>query len=379
VLDLGLRESERTAFHAALTGSYRARTTLEVLDRDEAVLDTIEDAVLSGSVDIDTKSIPDRTLQVTFADQGRRFHFAPGGAADSAMFADNMIRARRQYWVGVLDTWVDVPLFTGPVETVSRDAGTVSVTAKGKESRLIEPEPAWRPQHHARGKRVTDAIHDILAESGERRFDIPKRPARLKKPVSLGRHTEPWKVVRRLADSIDRQVFYDARGRVRLRHAGAHAVWRFTTTGNVVGALPKRAFDLTEMRNTVEVLGPEEPGKKTRLRYVATPPKGNPLSPWSLARNGKPRFIVETIELDHAKDMAVLRSRGDRELDDLLRSALTLDFEAMVVPTLEPGDMVALVEDGERTAFRLRRFTIPLTGEAMTVGENRRPKVRGKR
>lgn len=387
MLDLGLTQRQLETFYATLTGSHRARTTLEVLDRDEHVIDTIEDVVMTGSVDVDSKSRPDRTLQVQFVNEGKRFHFAPGGAGDTTMFADNFIRARRQIYVPQLAelygirAWVDVPLFTGPITSVDRDADTIQVTAAGKESLMLEPVPAWRPAHYPKGLRVTDAIRRILAAQGERRIDIPTLPARLRKPVSIGRHTEPWKVARRLADSLDRQLFYDGRGKARLRHLGAHSVWTFRTGegANVVGDPPARTYTLDEMRNTVEVLGPENEGPAKRLRFVAMPNRGNPLSPWSLARNGEPRYVVETIELDHAKNLAVLRSRGERELEDLLRSAISVDFDAKVVPHLEPGDMIALREDGEHTAIRLRTFTIPLDGEAMSIGANRRPRSKGKR
>lgn len=378
MLDLGLRQAKLALLKETLEGSYRARTSLQVLDRNEEEVDTVDELVITGSVDVDSKTQPDRMLQVEFTNLDRRFHFAPGGAEDSSLFADNYLRAIRHVLVPGVG-WVDIPLFTGPITAVDRDSETVSVTASGKESLLLEPMPAWQPAHYPRGMRVTDCIRAILRQQGERKLHVPTLKARLRKPVSIGRHTEPWKVVRRLATSLDRDIFYDARGRVRLRRPGAHAVWTFRTgeEGNVT-TVPKRSFDLAETRNTVEVLGPEAEGPKKRLRYVATPPAGNPMSPQSLGRNGQPRFIVETIELDHAEGLHVLRERGDRELDDLLRSAVTLDFEALPVPYLEPGDMVALREDGERESFRLRKFTLPLAGEAMVVGDNRRPRVRGR-
>jgi hypothetical protein len=381
VIDVGLKASDRRKFHDALKHSHDIRSRVEVLDRDEQIVSTLDDIVLPGStVDIDASQRPDRVLQLQLADVDRGFHFAPSSAARSSMFADNFLRVSRLHWVAELDRWIDVDLFTGPVTAVARDGETISVTAVGKESLALDPAFAWKPQHYHRRSLVTDVIRSILREQGEHRFDLPRLDAKTRHPVSLGRQSEPWRVCRRLADSVDRQLFYDGHGRVRLRVLPDAVAWDFRSgKDGTVTSPPALTFDTTELRNTIEVLGPEPESKKeNRMRYVAMPPKGNALSPWTLARNGQPRFLVERVELSHARDMEVLRRKGDRTLSDRLSAVFDVQFEALPMPTLEPGDKVALVDDGERYVFRIRSMSIPLGAEPMSIGFHRRPNHRPK-
>jgi hypothetical protein len=374
VLDLGLTAAERRAFHAALVVSYRARTRFEILDRDEQVIgDPIQGRVLSGQVDVAAQSHPDRVLQLEFADDGRRAHFVPQGPATSALYADNFIRVERGIYVTELERWVDVPVFCGPITALERNGHTVSLTAVGKEARALEPAVTWNPPGpFGRGTKVVDAIRAVMRSAGERRFDMPMLHAELNHPLSLSRSSQAWKVASKLAEQVNRQLFYDGRGKLRLRLQPERTVWTFDTARNVV-ELPRFAFELEEVRNTIEVLGPEPDSKEPRPRVVVTPPPRHPLSPWRLARNGEPLHLVETLEIG-AKRREVLRRAGERLLEQRLRAATHIEFDAYPVPHLEPYDEVALVIAGERTSFTAKEYTIPLVAGPMSAGYHKRVK-----
>lgn len=380
MIGLGLLAAERRALASVLQTGYKARTRVVVLDQDEREVVDLPAHVLSGSVNVTAKQRPSRTLELELLDEGQRFRFAPEGIGDSHLYADNFLRVFRGVWVPDLEDWVDIPVFTGPVASLDRDGHTISVQAVGKEVRGLEPAVSWNPAGpFGRDRKVTDVIRAIMRAQGERRFDLPRMNATLRKQISLGRHSEPWRVCQRLAEDVDRHLFYDGRGVLRLRPWPRKPVWTFRTGDEAnVTTPPHRTYELDEMRNTIEVLGAEPEGKEERPRAVAIARRGHPLSPWSLARHDEPLFLVETIEVG-AKRVRVLEGVAERELEDRLRAAVQTEFEALPVPQLEPDDLVALVTDGERTTFRLREFTIPLTGEAMTIGFRRRPRKRGRR
>lgn len=384
MIDLGLTAAERRAFRDALLHSYSARTRFTVLDRDEQPIgEAFEGRVLTGQVDFDASARPDRSLQLTFADDDRRFRFVPSGAHDATLFADNFLRVERRIRVRSLERWIDVPLFTGPIISCSRDGREVRVQAVGKEALGLEPALAWtsRPSAFGKGTRVVDAIREIMRATGERRFDLPNLTARLGERVSLSKSSQPWRVCRRLAAQANRQLYYDGEGRLRMRPWPTTTAWTFKKSedeGGNVTTRPRSEFLISEVRNVIEVLGPEPEGKEPRLRVVVMPPRGHPLSPWSLARNGQPRFLVETVELG-AKKPETLRKAGERLLRDRLEAAVHVEFDAWPAYHLEPGDRAALVVDDERTVFRLRQYSMPLGGEAMTVGYHKRSKRRGKK
>lgn len=381
MIPLGLTAAERRILFDTLQTGYRARTRLTVLDRDEAEIAVLPHQVLSGSVDVKSGQKPDRVLQLELADDGSRFRFTPEAVSDAAMFADNFIRAERGVYVPALARWVDVPVFTGPVASVARSGHTISVTATGKESRALAPAVAWQPPGpFGRDRRVTDVIRLIMAAQGERHFDLPNMNATTRHQISLGRQSESWLVALRLAASVDRQLFYDGRGVLRMRAKPRRPVWTFRAGDEQANVLtdPKRTYEIADLRNVVEVLGREPEGNTARPRAVAMARRGNPLSPWGLARRGEPLFLVETIEVTNNRREALERI-AERELDERLRAAVHVEFESVPVPVLEPRDLVALLVEGERLAFHLGEYTIPLTGESMTIGFNRRPQKRGRR
>ncbi len=384
MLDVGLEGHERKMFLAALADTAEFRTTVEVLDAEEQVLHELTDRVISGSVDVDASEPIDRTLTLELADADKAFHFVPQGPNEFSLYADNQIRVKRGVYVTALGRWVDVPVFSGPIETVEPSGPVVSVTALGKEHLGLEPAMAWKPQHIPKGHKVTDAIHDILFEGGERRFDIPSLDLKTKKRVSLGRTSERWKVAQKLAGTIDRQLFYDGRGRVRLRPEPKHPLFTFYASSKAdddaknVTSPPTFAYDISRIRNVVEVLGPEPEGHAERIRFVAMPNPAHPLSPQSLGRHGEPRYLVERVEMDHIHRTEQARKTAERKLEDLLRAEVEVTFDAVPVLSLEPGDMVALNNDGNVLHFRLTRFSIPLIVGSMAVGYTKRVGVRKK-
>lgn len=380
MISLGITAAERALFATALQTGYRARTIVTVLDRDEKPIGELPNHVLGGGVDVKAGQRPDRVLQLEMVDDGGRFRFAPEAVADAHIYVDNMLQVERGVYVPDLG-WVDVPVFCGPIANVKREGRTISVTATGKEARGLKPAVAWQPAGpFGRDRKVTDVIRSIMRAQGERRFDLPNHRATIRKQVSLGRQSEPWAVAQRLAKQIDRQLFYDGRGVLRMRYLPQRPVWSFvcgTQDSNVL-TIPSRDFDTSALRNVIEVLGREPEGSGTRPRAVAIARKGHPLSPWSLARNGEPLFLVETIEVNANRE-AQLERIAQRELQERLQATTTVQFEAVPVLTLEPDDLVELTVDDERYSFRAREYTIPLTAEGMTFGFNRRPRKRGRK
>src|SRR5438093_10550652 len=57
----------------------------------------------------------------------------------------------------------------------------------------------------------------MSAGAGEARFDIPDLATRIPKGMSLGRAAQPWPRAVAIARSLNRQLYYDGAGVLRLR------------------------------------------------------------------------------------------------------------------------------------------------------------------
>lgn len=373
MIELGLSVDDLRSFHAALRQSHLTRIQVDVLNRDEQVIAGLpKPYITSGAVNADMSAAATRSLEMTLVDPEGRLEFIPASPSDAGVFADNFLAVRRGIYVEELSRWVDVPIFWGPLTGVTRDGDEITVKAMGKESLALRPAVVWKPLTIKQRTTVEDAVKKILQGQGEARFglDTLSPQKRIPRPVSLARTTEAWKVCRKIVGSQNRQLYYDGLGRVRLRAFPGQPLYTFRSgEAGSITTKPKLDFDMSGLRNLILVLGVKPSGPGKRPHAIAQPPAEHPLSPQSLARNGKPRYLVEVVKAKHARRRSQCQKIADRVLAEKLAAAVTISFEALPVPHLEEGDMVALEHDGVTYSFQLRQFTIPLTSdEAQSFG-----------
>jgi hypothetical protein len=161
------------------------------------------------------------------------------------------------------------------------------------------------------------------------------------------------------------------------------------------------SFDIGETRNAVRVTGrvlhagKEEPAGRVdsdlgddnivsaqqiptlRTGAVAVAERSHPLSPWRLGRvvNGEvvPRYIPEFITDDTVRSNKEAKALAQRVLNDRLRQAVSVSFDTMVVPHIEPGDMMRVLYGDFDARARLWQFGFSLTTDgSMSVGYHRR-------
>lgn len=383
MIDLGLTKTEQRAYHRALASSRPMELRVRLLDRDEKPVGSLtapDPLIVEGEVQINATEPVSRILHLVVVDPKHELQLDRNSPADSALWASTSVAVERRDWVAELDRFVSCPVFWGPLDTFRRKGPRVEIDAQGKQRLLLQPQPVWRPLTIAKGTRKTSAIRKVTRQHGERRFDMPALKAKLGKDLSVGRQQEAWKVARKLANSMDRQLFYDGMGRLRLRRWPEDPVWTFVDgPDGIVLDAPGIGFDAQAARNTVEVLGEKPEGGKKRPRAVAYAPRKHPLSPWTLARNGEPRFMVERIENTEIKRQAAANQLAERTLRQLLRAELEIDFDCLPIPHLEERDVCVIKTRGLRIEFALKQATIPLVPEApMSIGVLK-PVVRRKR
>jgi YD repeat-containing protein len=423
MIPLGLSVADRRRYETALTKTHRIRVEARIHDRDEKVISTIDTRILGGAVQVDMSSAPHRTLELTVLEPRHAAAWLPDGPSDFHVFANNFVSVRYGVWVDDLSDgagWVDVPVFWGLITGLAQDGNEVTIQAAGKEILGLDPHLLWNTMELHKGRRRIAAIRDVLEAIGETRFDLPDLSAKLLKPLSLNRHAQPWHVAKAIAGGEDWQLYYDGRGRARVRRWPQNRVytWRAGDGGTLLSR-PKIAYDISAVRNLVEVLGPEPKGPPKRIRAVARARAKHSLSAESLKRNGHPRYMIHVIDSNLAKpetewhkaaggnqpggppvhggwwgapsgvkhpkrwfewrhSIIVHRKKkaqqiADRQLANRLGAAVEVSYDSLPIPHVEEGDTCAVLVEGEHTEFVLKQFTIPLTADApMSVGVNKR-------
>lgn len=367
MLTLGLTATERGAYERALRSSHVRRIDVDVLTLDGEVLSKIDPVLLGGQVNVDLDAEVTRSASLQFLDPRHALNFDTDSPDDGALYADRMIRVRYGVHVEALGRWVWCPVFVGPVTKLSRAGDVVQVEAQGKEA--LVRGAIWRPLTLKKGAKVTDAIRTLMRDrGGETQFDFPDLSQRLPKARSLDRLVEIWATALSLARGVNRQLFYDGAGRLVLRALPGSVVYTFSagTGGDVLSDL-NVSYELGDVKNVVEVKGQPPKGKKDRVRGVAVAPASHPLNPARLGRKDAPRYLVETIEDSSIRTDKAARERAEAILEDRLREVVTVTFDSLPIPHLDPGDLVRVKTDELAVTFRVRQFSIPLSSDGAPV------------
>jgi hypothetical protein len=388
VLNLGLEDRDDfDAYLASLSYSHPMRLTVRILDQDDKAIGHLTapaSDVEAGTVTVDATQDVTRTLSLTVIDRKGALHIDPDSPRRATVYPDHQIHVIREDWVNALDDWVECPVFRGPMTRFQRAGGVVTLEGMGKEVLSQTPNVLWTAHNYAVGDLHYDAIRELLEEMGETRFSLPANSPALHKVRSYGRGIEVWKVCQRLAGKQN-QLYYDARGRVRLRPLPTRPVYTFHDGigGNIL-TLPSIDVDFVDSSNfwnAVTVVGKKEhKGARGTVKFTAVAPVHNPLSPESLARNGKPRYVwayVTDTTIKRVDGPGGAQEVATLMLDRGLRLVEQVTFDALPVPCLEPMDVVNVVADvgaiDVDVKMPLRQFVIPLTAQGtMSVGTTRR-------
>jgi hypothetical protein len=388
--------SERAAYLAALSQSHRIRTVVSIYDHEEEFLGNLATNVISGQVDVDTTRDIERSLSLTLADTAGTALFDVDN--DAAIFADKFLGVEYHVWVSSIPKWVVTPVFFGPVTRLQSDGGLINVEAQDKSSLLQQPVVWGRFLKNASLLDVdTDVryaatlLRLLLKATGERErnFEFTGfEQARLPKGFKLPKEPETlWAVLKRIVQAAnarsdtdrysDHRIFYDGRGRVRVESM-ANSGFHFTDdpAAGVILNQPVVSFDLESFRNTVVVKINRGQGQRPLRPVVRSLPAIHPLSPQSLSRNGRKRYIVQVVENDHIRT----RKRAVRVAENTRRRLSTetvqVSFDSLPIPHLIPGSRSHLTAGEMTHSFVLNRFTLPLrASDSMSVGYLKRVKT----
>lgn len=365
---MGLSVADRAAFEATLRTSHTRRIIVYVTSLEGDVLANVAHVLLDGQVVVDLDAEVTRSATLQFLDPSHSLGFDTDAPDDGALYADRMVRIDYAVFVPSLDKHVPVTVFHGPVTKLSRNGDVVNVEAQGKES--LAMGAIWRPLILKKNMKRTAAIRTLLQRAGESQFDMPAVPndPGLPKARSLSRLAAPWPVARKIARSMNRQLFYPGNGVATLRRFPNRSVYTFRTgTGGDVVSDVSVSYNTDTLANTIVVKGGVPKGAKKAVQATAVAPATHPLSPKRLGRNGTPRHLVEVVEDTAIRSDREARRVAKRILEDRLRQVVEVQFDALPIPHLDPGDLVTVTTDDVTLRFRLRQFSIPLGASGAPV------------
>lgn len=382
MMHLGLNAADRRAFQQVLRSPHTRTVRVYVQTLTGTTLAELTHVLVDGQIVVDVDAEITRSASLTYVDPARALSFDTNSPDDGAVYADRMLQIDYEIWVPALGKHVTATVFTGPVTKLDRVGENVTIEAQGKET--LVSGAIWRPLTLKKGSYVTEGIKTLLIDrGGETRTNITFTDKKLAAARSLDRFSPIWQAAKKLARSLNFQLFYAANGIATLRPWPNSVVYGFRTGegGDVLSNLGV-AYEMSEVKNTIVVVGGTPKGAKSRIMVSAIADSTHPLSPDRLGRPGAPRYLVEKIDNPSLRSKKDATAYAKRVLEDRLREVVTVNFDALPIPHLEAGDLVRVTTDESSFTFRLRQFTIPLvtTGSPMmTVGYVKRTTVAARR
>lgn len=378
MIPLGLSYAQQVELRRVLINAHNIEIGLSLLNLEQDFLSNITNTILDGSTNVSQSGEITRMGSLQLYDPDNSLPFDSDSPSDGALYLDRMLRVT--YGVPVFDEWVRIPVQTGPITKLDRQGDVVNVEVSGKEKLCMTP--MWRPLTIKKGTKKTDAIKRILRERyGEQDFDIPDLPFRLNKTMSLGRKAIGWKQAKKIAHSMDRQLFFNGRGTCTLRRFPQKPNYTWRGNQDVLGEVQVN-YDDADVINAVFVNGGTPKGAKKPVTGWAVAPRSHPLSPYRLGRtvSGEkvPSYHVHEVDLPHVKSKKVANQRAHTILVNKLRQSINCTFESFCLPMLDAGDVGAIFTGNADIAeFSISEFSLPyVVGNNMSVGFMKRVTVK---
>lgn len=367
-----LDPGQGTAYRRSLSSVYTKRIRVALLDRKGDVVRVLSPSFRDGQVVVDADADVTRSVNLTLLDPRHDFGFDADTYSGGILDLTRMLRVWWQIDSPLLAKTLTIPVFTGPVSRIQREGVLLEVEGQGKEAYGMGKN--WKTLTIKEGARKTDGIKAILRERmGETRLGgIPDLPGRFPSDMVMSRNDQPWKKAQKIAQSMNRQLYYDAAGRPMLRPKPSKPIWVFDNSeiqGELTGDL-RTSADLTKVINAVRVTGPKPKGKKKAIVGAAVADIDHPLSPYKLGPEDAPMWLVKEIDNEHIRTQQEADELAEDALEQGLKLIHDVEFSCVPIPHLEPLDMVAVRTYKESIENRVRSFTLPLgLGGEMTVGQ----------
>lgn len=368
-----LPAADLAAYERGLLSDHKMRVLVQVLDLDHHVQGEATGVVLSGSVDIDVEQDVMRTCTMEISDPGNRLGLDAPGISHAALYADRMLQVHYGVWSHEYPHWVDMPIFTGPIMSLKRSRDSISLTASSKEVMVNQPQSrTWR---FGPGTAKTYIMRRVLADCGETHISIPSWNDRISTPWVCWSSESPWPKLQQLAYSLasrdhgtDPLLHYDGSGWAVLKPYSKNTAWKFARDTDILTE-PDITSDLSQVKNFIVVYGAKN--KNGTVHAYASLPDSHPLSAKSLARGGVRRNLREEIQDDQITTTAQAKRIAQARLDRLGWSYVDVNFDSLVIPHVEPRDVIDIAAGDWHERVQLTKYTIPLTADGvMSIGRH---------
>lgn len=367
---MSLPDVDERAYPNVVHGVYTRRISVTLQDRAGGTVADVSSLFQGGDITVDAAADVTRMANVSILDPWHLLGFDADTYQGGALDLTRQLRIVWNIRSPLLSREIRIGVFKGPVTALNRDGAMVELEGSGTEVLGLGRAP--RVLQYPEGTKRTDVIKHILKNvmGVQRLGQIGNLPARLGDDLTIKPDDQPWKVAKKLAQSMSRELFFDGNGVPIMRVLPDHVAWTFRSgKGGGLTGNPRVNADLTNVKNHIRVIGKTPKNGGAPPVGAATAAANHPLSPENLGPPGAPMYLTEVLTNEHCKTKAECVKVAEDRLRFTLRLIHAVEFDSAPIAHLDPHDLIRLRTSYEDVQTHLTTFTLPLTLDGdMTVG-----------
>ncbi|KKI20564.1 MULTISPECIES: hypothetical protein [unclassified Leucobacter] len=336
-----------------LSGHRRPRWLIDLLDKDDATLKTLE-GVEDGEITRDATTQLRGSAQLTIVDRGQGINWLQH-------------RCRFRYDPGIsgVEPWSwGVYIFASPNEKHS-DGPVIWDVELATKLAILDEDKVDATYSLAEGTPVVAAVQALIESAGETRFTVTPSAALLKSQRVWEANTSKLSIINDLLDAIGYWALWvDREGQFRVEPyvnpKDRQPVWDFTE-GETSIHEPDwgRGQDLSGVPNKYTVT---TSGSEDEEAIVGVAKNEDPNSPFSYQARGD-RWIADG-ETAEVEDEAAAKALAERRLADRMAPVASITVSHLLIP-IDPNDVVTFDSDGHQTTASVQSMRIGLDLEAL--------------
>lgn len=375
---LGLSPAEVQRLKETLCMDHNVLVKVAMLDLNHNHLADVTNKLYDGQVTMSTAGNgATRSSSLTLWDPRDELGLDNDTPNSAAVYYTRMMRVTYCVWRYGDTSSVDIPLFTGPITAVGKDAnGMLLLTCMGKETLL--DGVVWTAIKWKKGKNFRSALIELMRDrGGETKLDFESSTSKMGSDKSLAREQVIWPAAQGLAGNMRKQLFFDGRGTARLRSTPTVSSFTFRDgPGGSIITAPTWDKDDEALKNRVWLVGAAPKGSKTVPSYAASLPSDHPLNHNRIGRKvgtkTVPRILLEKVEDNEVTKLSVATSNAKKKLDDLDDQQISFRMDVLTMPFLEENDLITVQVQGQYTTTqRVQDATFPFIGPVCSWGNKK--------
>lgn len=370
---------------ALIAGIVRVTRRVEIYERDAVTpfaIDNWNARLVSGEVSVDRERDERRMCDITLENNDNALRINPV----DGFWYDKILKVFwgiRYFSTGVEKRWetqigefmidsIAEASFPHTVKVVGRDYAKKCLLTKLKSSLSFSQ---YTP--------VEDIIAALAGNCGITKLALPYTGEGFAMDIVFERGTARWAVMMKLADAIGYELFFRGDGYLTMRPYGDPTLsplkWIFNQSpldGTLVDY--ERSSNDTRIKNHIIVTG----AATTNLDGFSQTAFGEAINDDSNSptRREKIGDRVDPIESDYVTDSVQAQAMAVQRLRISALEEFDINFSSVIIPWLDGGDIVDIVDRGEGeyvpSRFLLANFILPLALGPMT-GTGRRVTIVG--